>query len=88
MSFLASPKSPISTLVVNWLVFDDGLGGVEVMHRPLMWRFCASPAAPLAVGAVVLVHHCADQSLLSQSAPRSQDSLPLVFGLLELRFLG
>ena len=67
-------------------MFDDGLAGVEVMSRPLTWRCRASPAAPPAVGVVVLVHHHADQSLLSQSAPRSQDSSPLVHGLLELRF--
>ena len=83
MSYLALPDSPMLTLVVNWLVFDDGLGGVEVM-----WRCRASPAAPPAVGVVVLVHRRADQSLLSQSAPRSQDSSPLVLGLLELGFLG
>ena len=88
MSNLALPDSPKSTLVVNWLVFDGGLAGMEVMSRPLMWRRRVSPAAPLAMGAVVLVHHRADQSLLSQSAPRSQDSSPLVLGLLELRFLG
>ena len=31
MSYLASPESLMSTLVANWLVFDDGLAGVEVM---------------------------------------------------------
>ena len=84
MSYLPLPESPISTLVVNWLVFDDGLAGVEVMSRPLMWRCRASPAAPPAVGVAALVHRRADQSLLSQSAPRSQDSSPLVIGRLEL----
>ena len=88
MSYLALPDSPMSTLVANWLVFDDGLVGVEVMSRPLTWRCCASLAAQQAVGVVVLVHHRADQSLLSQSPPRSQDSSPLVLGLLELGFLG
>ena len=88
MSYLALPDSPMSTLVVNWLVFDDGLAGVEVMSRPLTWRRRTSPAAPPAVGVVALVHRRADQSLLSQSAPRSQDSSPLVLGLLELGFLG
>ena len=68
-------------------MFDDGLASVEVMSRPLTWRCCASPAALPAVAAVVLAHRRADQSLLSQSAPRSQDSSPLVLGLLELRFL-
>ena len=52
MSYLALPDSPMSTLVVNWLVFDDGLAGVEVMSRPLTWRCRASPAAPPAVGVV------------------------------------
>ena len=88
MSYLTLPDSPMSTLVANWLVFDDGLVGVEVMSRPLTWGCRASAAAPPAVGVVVLVHRRADQSLLSQSAPRSQDSSPLVLGLLELRFLG
>ena len=37
MSYLALPESPISTLVANWLVFGDGLVGVEVMSRPLTW---------------------------------------------------
>ena len=78
----------MSTLVVNWLVFDDGLAGKELMSHPLTWRWRVSPAAPPAVGVVALVHRLADQSLLSQSAPRSQDSLPLVLGLLELRFFG
>ena len=31
MSYLALPDSPMSTLVVNWLVFDNGLAGVEVI---------------------------------------------------------
>ena len=74
MSYLALPESPMSTLVVNWLVFDDGRAGVEMMSRPLTWRCRVSPTAPPAVGVVVLVHRRADQSLLSQSAPRSQDS--------------
>ena len=39
------------------------------------------------MGVVVLVHHLAGQSLLSQSAPRSQDSSPLDVGLLEARVL-
>ena len=52
MSYLALPDSPMSTLVVNWLVFDDGLAGVEVMSRPLTWRCRAPPAAPPAVGVV------------------------------------
>ena len=82
------PDSPMLTLVVNWLVFDDGLAGMEVISRLLTWRCRASPAAPPAVGGVVHVHRRADQSLLSQSAPRSKDSLPLVLGLLELGFLG
>ena len=69
-------------------MFDDGLAGVEVMSRPPTWRCRASPAAPPAVGVAALVHRRADQSLLSQLAPRSQDSLPLVLGLLELGFLG
>ena len=88
MSNLALPESPLSTLVANWLVLDDGLACVEVMSRPLTWRCCASPAAPPEVGVVVLVHHRADQSLLNQLAPRSQEFLPLVLGLQELRFLG
>ena len=50
MSYLALPDWPMSTLVVNWLVFDEGLAGVEVMSRPLTWRCRASPAAPPAVG--------------------------------------
>ena len=49
-------------------------------------RCHGSPAAPPAVGVAVLVPHLADQSLLSQLAPRSQDALPLVLVLLELRF--
>ena len=88
MSYLALPDSPMSTLVVNWLVFDNSLTGLEMMFHPLMWRCRATPAAPPAVGVVVLVHHRVDQSLLSQSAPRSQEFLPLVLGRLELRFLG
>ena len=87
MSYLALPDSPMSTLVTNLLVFVDGLVGVEVMSRPLTWRCRGSPAAPPAVGVIALVHRRADQSLLSQSAPRSQDSLPLVLGLPELGFL-
>ena len=74
MSYLTLPESAMSTLVMNWLVFDNSLAGVEGMSRPLMWRCRASPAA---VGVVVLVHRRADQSLLSQSAPRSHDSSPL-----------
>ena len=57
------------------------------MAHPLMWRCPVSPAAQLAVGVAVLVHHRADQSLLSQLAPRSQEFLPLVIGLLELIIL-
>ena len=36
------------------------------------------PAAPTAVRVVVLVHHCVDQSLLSQSAPRNRRVHPEV----------
>ena len=35
------------------------------------------------VGVAALLHHLVDQSLLSQSAPRRQDSSPLALGLLK-----
>ena len=88
MRDLALPELPMLTLVVNRLESDEGLIRVEMMSCPLLWRCRASPASPPAVGVVVLVHHRADQSLLNQSAPRSHKFLPLVLGLLELRFLG
>ena len=69
-------------------MFDNGLAGEEVISRSLMWRCRAFPAAPPAVEVVVLIHHRADQSLPGQSAPKSQEFLPLIVGLLELRFLG
>ena len=43
MSYLALSESPMLTLVLNWLVFDDSLAGKEMMSRPLMWRCHASP---------------------------------------------
>ena len=62
MSYLALPESPMLTLVLNWLVFDDSLAGKEMMSRPLMWRCHASSTAPTAAGVVVLNHHHVDQS--------------------------
>ena len=77
MSYLALPESSMWAFTESKLALISLAAGLEMMVRPLMQRCCASTAAPLAVGVAVHVHHLANQSLLSQSAPRSQDSLSL-----------